>query len=40
MGIVTHLDSMVELLCKEEEERDPRDPGSMVRRQGCEIMRK
>jgi len=29
MGIVTHLDNMVELLCKEEEERDPRDPGSM-----------
>ena len=30
MGIDMHLDRMVELLCQEEEERDPKDPGSMV----------
>ena len=30
MGIDVHLDHMVELLCQEEEERDPKDPGSMV----------
>ena len=30
MGIDMHLGQMVELLCQEEEERDPKDPGSMV----------
>ena len=30
MGIDMHLERMVELLCQEEEERDPKDPGSMV----------
>ena len=30
MGIDMHLGHMVELLCQEEEERDSKDPGSMV----------
>lgn len=29
-GVVSHLDMMVELLCSEEEERNPADPGTMV----------
>ena len=29
-GIKQHLEQMADLLCQEEEEKDPRDPGAMV----------
>ena len=31
-GITPRLDQMVEQLCAEDEEKDPRDPGTMVRK--------
>ena len=37
-GITGHLELMVELLCAEEEERNPLDPGTMVCTQSYSVV--